>query len=136
MRECSSCGSSYEHYGQRCSFCRECKRIYDREYHRNRSEDSKKRKIGNQRKRALEIKKCIYDYLKENPCSSCGEDDIVVLEFDHIDPDIKKMDISNMLKVGYSLNNIMLEIGKCRVLCANCHRRHTSNQFSWFKEEY
>ena len=78
-------------------------------------------------------KKFLQDYLSERGCVICGEQDSVALEFDHIDLSTKHKNISEMVKNNYSLNAILLEIEKCRVLCANCHRRHTAKQFGWYK---
>jgi|SRR5690554_397852 len=131
MRTCSSCNESYEHYGQRCSLCRPCKRVYDREYHKNRTKETKQRKQKLQIERITRNKKFIWEYLSKSSCETCGEDDTVVLEFDYKDQSEKEYTISNMY--DSSLEKIKIEIAKCRVLCANCHRRHTAKQLGWYK---
>jgi hypothetical protein len=50
----------------------------------------------------------------------------MLLEFDHIDPEEKSYNISEM--GGYSWELIQSEIDKCRVLCKVCHCKHTGNQ--------
>lgn len=65
----------------------------------------------------------ILSYLSTHPCVDCGEDDIIVLEFDHLRD--KKGDVSTMSNSAYSLKRIQEEISKCDVRCANCHRRKT-----------
>lgn len=121
IRVCTRCSCKYNHYGQRSSFCRDCKRAYDREYHRNRDSHAKIRKISRQKELLIEKRQFIYDYLLEHPCTVCGESDPVVLDFDHVDMTLKENNISNM--TSHSLDSIREEISKCRVLCANCHRR-------------
>ncbi len=80
------------------------------------------------RERTLEQTKKNKDYISEyllnHPCVDCGEKDIIVLEFDHINDD-KSYNIANMIQTGYSLETIKKEIDKCEVRCANCHRRIT-----------
>lgn len=63
----------------------------------------------------------------------CGENDPIVLDFDHIDENDKSYSISDMLKQRFAWSKIELEIKKCEVRCANCHRRRTAKQFAWYK---
>ncbi len=73
------------------------------------------------------------EYLEDKACAICGESDLVVLEMDHIDPSSKFFSISQAVKLGHSWAIILEELAKCRVLCANCHKRHTAKQFGWYK---
>lgn len=58
----------------------------------------------------------------------CGNADIRVLEFDHIErgPDIRR--ISRL--VG-TRNQLLAELEKCEVRCANCHMIRTGVQLGW-----
>ena len=78
-----------------------------------------------------EKRKYIYNYLLKLGCVDCNESDPIVLEFDHINPNNKKYNISNMM--NKSIKDIDLEIAKCEVVCANCHRRRTAKQQGWYK---
>ena len=69
-----------------------------------------------------------------NPCQECGEDRPETLVFDHVNPSSKKHNISYM-RGRYSLNAILKEIKKCRILCANCHSIRTSKQFNWHNRD-
>lgn len=69
-------------------------------------------------------KNFIKEFLLKNPCVDCGESDIVVLEFDHIGTN-KVDNISTGSANGWSLGKLIMEIEKCVVRCANCHRRIT-----------
>jgi hypothetical protein len=51
----------------------------------------------------------------------------VVLEFNHIHPAWKSANISEMIRSGTSARGLQAEIGKCEVMCANCHQRHPIN---------
>ena len=70
-----------------------------------------------------------------NPCITCGEDDPVVLDFDHRDGNTKIGNISDMARFSLGLDTLMKEIKKCDVLCANCHRRRTAKQQNWPKQK-
>ena len=56
-----------------------------------------------------------------------------MLVFDHLDPQTKQHNISQMVQQTYSLRAIEEEIEKCRVLCANHHHKHTIQQFGYKK---
>ena len=132
VRNCSLCQVSYEHYGQRSSHCKPCKRKYDREYHKNRCPTKKAIKIEKIALKKKQTMQSIINYLKLNPCTVCGESRTATLQFDHRNPEEKIGDISTMM---YSVSNAKLwsEIAKCDVLCANCHAIKTSKQFSWYE---
>lgn len=130
-RVCSACGLWYEHYGQRHKLCRPCKRLYDREYHAKRTAEAKRLKQDKQVALQQQKAKYVYDYLATHPCEVCGESDPVVLEFDHLDRGEKSFCIS--VSRMFSFEKIDEEIAKCRVLCANCHRRHTAKQLGYYQ---
>jgi hypothetical protein len=71
--------------------------------------------------RAIENKALIRDYLSNHQCVDCGESDVDILEFDHRDPKLKSFNLSE----GHTqtLKAVKLEIEKCDVRCANCHRK-------------
>lgn len=50
-------------------------------------------------------------------CANCGSTEH--LEFDHIDPETKSLDIGKLL--NYSKRAIDTELKKCQLLCNNCH---------------
>jgi hypothetical protein len=75
----------------------------------------------------------VWDYLREHPCIVCGESDPVVLDFDHRDSGHKRGNICDMSRCSLGLETIKEEIGKCDILCANCHRRRTAEQQDWYK---
>lgn len=78
-----------------------------------------------------ESREFVYSYLLTHPCVDCGNTDPRVLEFDHVRGE-KKASISELVRTRHSLKAIKLEIDKCEVRCANCHRIKTSEQFSWW----
>ena len=74
------------------------------------------------------------DYLAENPCIDCGEEDIRVLEFDHRPGVVKVAEVTRMADSGLNWPIVMAEISKCDVRCANCHRRRTAERGRWWKQ--
>lgn len=75
----------------------------------------------------------VLEYLLLHPCVICGENDPVVLEFDHVDADDKINTICNMVRGATTMVDLEIEMDKCQVLCANCHRRKTASQFGFYK---
>ena len=69
-------------------------------------------------------KAVLAEYKAAKGCVDCGEKDPVVLDFDHRDPTLKSFNVS-MGAAVYSRANLMKEVEKCDVRCANCHRRIT-----------
>ena len=116
--------------GKRSYMCVKCKRQYDREHYNKHKERRVPMKKVNSAKLRIRNLQYIIDYLKQNPCVDCGENDFVVLEFDHQYD--KKANIADM-KSRCSLKTIKDEIDKCEVVCANCHKRRTAKQFGYYK---
>ena len=57
----------------------------------------------------------------------CGEDNPVVLDFDHVRGK-KIMSIAIMIQKRATLKKIQDEIDKCEIVCSNCHRIRTSKR--------
>jgi len=76
-------------------------------------------------------------YVAEKGCCECGTRDPRVLEFDHINPADKSVHIVKLLSDGYSwgAETLRAEIRKCRVICANCHRKHTIVQQGYYAHD-
>jgi hypothetical protein len=67
--------------------------------------------------------------LRERPCTDCGEDDVGVLEFDHVGS--KRAHVSTLAARGVRLPRLEAEVACCEVVCANCHRRRTARRGDW-----
>lgn len=61
-------------------------------------------------------------------CADCGESDPIVLEFDHLEPRLKSFTISQAIGLGKTLTEVKLELEKCELVCANCHKRRTARR--------
>lgn len=112
--------------------CRFCQREGKKKYARKNSE----RIIRNSKRRVLENKMKVFELLKQSKCSDCGNDDPRVLDFDHKSQEDKFMSVSEMILNKYSWKKISLEIKKCDIRCANCHRIKTSIDFSYYKNVF
>jgi hypothetical protein len=113
------------------SYCRACQRKYLHEYNqRNRLEHNARHGRNRHRYRQRNRER-VLEHLQTNPCVDCGERDVAVLEFDHVET--KFENVSRLIAIGSSWSTLSAEIAKCVVRCANCHRRRTARQFSWWR---
>lgn len=69
-------------------------------------------------------RKLLEEIKVKSGCVDCGNDEPSVLDFDHRDPTTKKFSISN--SVGRIWEDLLAEVAKCDVRCANCHRKRTA----------
>ena len=67
------------------------------------------------------LREWFIEFKKELKCEICGEGRYWVLDFHHIDPTKKDIEVSILIRKG-SKKKALEEIQKCKVLCANCHR--------------
>ncbi len=143
-KECSKCRQTKpldefpwrdKSNGKKHSRCLACKKIESRSHYlNNKSRYKDQQKVWLEKKR--EISNLLYCmYLTENPCKDCNESNILVLEPDHVRGE-KKLDISDMLKRGYIWKDILVELEKCEIVCANCHRIRTYSRKSNFRNKF
>ena len=118
---------------RRHPFCRECQHAWNRDHYRaNKAIYIANARRNNARYQAENLRRLI-QYLLEHQCVDCGERDPLVLEFDHRDAELKRIEVSLLLRRSAGWGSIAAEIAKCDVRCANCHRRRTARQFAWQK---
>ena len=112
-----------------------------RHFYQNRSDEQKQKDLERSRlrnrepdtiKRKSEWSKQNYDENKQylidkmgGQCVSCGTTEN--LEFDHINPLDKSLNITNKLtlKNAYQLEEVLEELNKCQLLCEQCHKNKT-----------
>lgn len=113
---------------------------YQKEYnskHRNEI-TTKRRKINRERYLAnpqafkdratehkLKSRAFVRAYKASHGCSRCPETHPACLDFHHINPETKSKLSNGTRAISYmwSIKRIKLEILKCIILCANCHRK-------------
>jgi len=106
------------------SSCRPCKKAMQKNWYLTHIKDHKKNVAVNKKKHLAIKRTKVAEYLSQHPCVDCGEDNVVVLDFDHVRGQ-KKNDVSRLVSNGLSWEVVQKEIEKCEVRCANCHRIKT-----------
>jgi hypothetical protein len=104
------------------SLCTECRKEYDKAWYLKHRDllRSKHRRFS---KEFRAKRKKFVDDLKNNPCKDCNNKfPSYVMQFDHLKD--KKFEISRAL-TSYSIEEILKEISKCDLVCANCHAIRT-----------
>jgi hypothetical protein len=134
MRRCGRCSEvkSVDQFawrrkdkGQRDNMCAPCRSAYGREHYlanRQRYIDAEARR---KRARAESRTRYLFEFFRDHPCADCGEKDPLVLEFDHLGD--KRFEVTNQF-ASRNWREILNEIAKCEVVCANCHRRRTARR--------
>lgn len=134
MKRCARCGEektvsefSFEnkHTGRRSTICKSCVRAYSRAHYEANKTAYRVRIRRTKRLRKAARLDYIVRYLEAHPCVDCGEGDPLVLEFDHLR--------DKEFNIGRDFNDrpwreVLAEIAKCEVRCANCHRRRTAER--------
>lgn len=134
MKTCSSCNTSkpLTEYGKAKwskkdglnSQCKDCYREYLKEHYERTKEHHRLISNASKQKRIEKIHEWLADYLKAHPCVDCGNTDILVLEFDHVNEE-KEDDVSRIVRSTAVLFKVQAEVAKCEVRCVNCHREIT-----------
>jgi len=128
MKTCPKCQTAKEldrfamknpKTGLRSSECKDCHKVYRDAYYAA----NKRQEIN----RVTARRSRIYDQLEalktKLVCTRCPENHIACLDFHHLNPEDKDINVSQAVSAGWSFERIQQEIAKCEVLCANCHRK-------------
>lgn len=91
-----------------------------RHYEKNKQKIKERSFLRNEKQRDKN-KRYVNEIKSKSECIDCGENNPLVLDFDHVKGD-KVMAVSDMIGSAYSLAAIQKEIEKCEVRCSNCHR--------------
>jgi hypothetical protein len=98
-------------------------REYNRQYYKQNREKLLKRQAEKNRRFSKTRRKWLVDYKKTLKCVRCDESHPATLTFHHREDADKQFEIGNAIKLGIGLDRLKAEIGKCDVLCANCHAK-------------
>jgi hypothetical protein len=131
---CTSCGLEreaeedfrweYKARGIRMTRCKYCQSELSKLHYKKNKQAYKDRSLLRKNQILIENKYRLYNYLSSHPCVDCGKTDIRIFEFDHVYGQ-KSGEISDLLRQGYNWSTIEIEMTKCEVRCANCHRIKT-----------
>lgn len=139
---CTSCGELNNSGFSRCDSCREKSTNRSRLYYINNRDKcldyNKKyykrnphKKIEDSRIAKLRCRDEWYEYfnsIDKNKCEICGYNKCwSALEFHHVDPLLKEEAISVLVQKKFTKER-KIEVDKCIVLCANCHRELHYNE--------
>jgi hypothetical protein len=109
----------------RDNYCRACRAEYVREHYAQHKDRYVAQAVRRKKELALQRAGYLIALFRARPCVDCGEDDALVLEFDHLGD--KKFNITKGI-TAHSWQAVLDEIAKCDVVCANCHRRRTASR--------
>ncbi len=123
MKRCGLCRvlMSFDEFHRRGggyqTWCKSCRRRYDRAYHR-RTRETRLTQKRVQHQRIVEW----YRQLKSRtPCADCGRTfHHAAMSWDHL-PGFEKLDDVSSLVSRHNKALILSEIEKCELVCANCH---------------
>lgn len=101
------------------------------------------RKITTKTNERILPKNILLEYVGYKFCSICKNDNIILLDFHHIDPNTKELKISfetrndNYNSIIDIDNNVKKELDKCQILCSNCHHdlHFNKERFEKYKDE-
>ena len=92
-----------------------------------------KRRILNTN-RFFKVKKLRAIRYKGGKCQKCGYDKCIsALEFHHRDPNEKEFEWGRLR--GRKWEDVLKELDKCDLLCANCHREEHHDDAIWYEAE-
>jgi hypothetical protein len=105
------------------TMCRECWKVYYKENYYLRGKERDRLRLRN-RVQKDDVRAFVLE-AKRVPCMDCGETyPPYVMDFDHRGEDPKTFNISHGV-YSQSLKAVKVEIAKCDIVCANCHRERT-----------
>jgi len=111
--------TGYQSWCKKCSTQNRIKHYIENKSH----EDFKNKERKNQRREWLAT-------LKQQPCTDCGQKfHFSAMHWDHLPEYEKKFSISSAR--DKSKKEILKEIAKCELVCANCHAYRT-----WLRGQY
>lgn len=105
--------------------CVNCHRIRTRDAERGRVRRATRGPAQLAKLRKWRDQAAILAELRAVPCADCGvRFEPCAMDFDHRDPTTKRYTVTRMVGRA-STEAILVEVAKCDIVCANCHRMRT-----------
>lgn len=120
------------------SECKECGKKKLRTYYQENETFRAKQNAASSKgakQRKAEKQAYVLEYLRERMCVDCGEQNLIVLQFDHHNDD-KDDNVAYLMCNGGPLASLVREIEKCEVVCANCHIIRTARRANNYRYQY
>jgi len=89
---------------------------------------SRKRALVRQKDLRVGLYKMVKDMKESSPCLDCGEYfPYYVMDYDHVRGE-KLTNVARLARGKAGKQKLLDEIGKCELVCSNCHRSRTHNR--------
>lgn len=116
--------------GTRNSYCKPCHSEYRKShYQANRAKYIEKATVNSLQQKDSNMRRVVA-YLVEHPCCDCGETNLDLLQFDHVEM-IRRSGGRVFDLLTYSWERVEEEIAKCVVRCVSCHYKRTREQMGY-----
>lgn len=109
--------------GKLQSTCKACQSKCSKKHYLSNKDGYRQRARKNNKLYRERNRQFISQYKSEKGCYFCKENTPICLDFHHLNPDEKEINISIMSRGANSIETIMNEVNKCLVICSNCHRK-------------
>lgn len=109
--------------GKLQSRCKKCQSEFSKKHYLSNKDNYRKRAKKNNALYRERNRQFVSYYKHKSGCYFCKENTPVCLDFHHLDPSEKEINVSIMSRGANSINSIVKEIDKCVVICSNCHRK-------------
>lgn len=97
--------------------------IYARKYNKIHYKAHKEAYIKKRNRQRHKTTTWLKNHKQALCCSNCPENHPWCLDFHHTDPTKKDINVHYASNHGWSIDRLKIELEKCIVLCANCHRK-------------
>ena len=103
------------------TWCKDCRRSYDAEYHRS----TQRLRVEQKRERHAEFVEWYLALKEGKPCADCGvAHHPAAMQWDHLPGAAKLASVADLCRKN-NRRRVLEEIAKCELVCANCHAVRT-----------